>query len=347
MNKNIIGKTKDGKDIISYTIQNSKGTKAIILNLGCVLKELYISNNKGSLIDAVLGFEDVNDYETNGPGFGACVLPNCNRIGDAKFELNGKVYELEKNDGQNNLHSGSNPMHHWIWELVELTENSVTQKCTKADGACGFPGNLTVTMTYSLSEDDSLRLDYSATTDQDTVFNPTNHTYFNLSGHNSGSTLDNIVWIDADSITATDNTSIPHGEIQHVANTAFDFNTEKPVGKDINDPTSESLTRCHGYDINYCLNNPSLTTPVAYLQDEKSGLKMEVFTDMPGLQIYVGNFLGASDVGKGNNPYKPYDGICFESQYFPNSINVPAFPQPVIKASEQITHSTIYKFSRI
>lgn len=345
MNKEVIGSTKNGSDIIAYTITNAtSGMKAVVLNVGCALKELYVKDNSGKLTDVVLGFENASDYEDNGPGFGANVLPNCNRIGEARYTINGVTYELEKNDGNNNLHSGSNAMHHKVWSLVSHTENAISQTYTMSNLECGFPGPLTVTMTYTLGDDGTIRLDYSASADVDTVFNPTNHTYFNLSGHNAGSTLDNMMWIDADTITVADTTCIPRGEICNVAGTAFDFTTEKQVGKDILDPSTEALIRRNGYDTNFVLNKPELDHKSASLYDPKNGMRMDTYTNLPGLQIYVGNFLGAADLGKGNNPHKPYDGICFEAQFAPNSINVPSFASPLIKAGETKTYSTIYKF---
>lgn len=344
MNKEIIGKTKNGTDIIAYTISNASGMKAVILNVGCALKELCVADKNGVFRDVVLGFENVSDYEDNGPGFGACVMPNCNRVGEATYTINGVTYELEKNDGNNNLHSGANAMHHKVWTLKSLSDNSVTQTYTMSDLECGFPGPLTVEMTYTISDDGAIQLDYCANAEKDTVFNPTNHTYFNLSGHNAGSTLDNMVWIDANTVTMTDNVCIPRGEFQEVANTAFDFTTEKAVGRDIHDPSCTPLVNRNGYDINYVLNDASLKHKSASLYDPKCDIRMDTYTNLPGLQIYVGNFLGEADLGKGNNPHKPYDGICFETQFAPNSVNVPSFASPIIKAGEQKKYSTIYKF---
>lgn len=345
MSKNIIAKTKSGADIIAYTITNSNsGMKAVILNVGCALKELYVNDKNGNPVDVVLGFKNAADYEDNGPGFGACVLPNCNRIGESAFSLNGTTYNLEKNDGDNNLHSGSNAMFHKVWSLKSLSDSSVTQTYTMPDLECGFPGPLTVEVTYTLGDDGSIRLDYSATAEKDTVFNPTNHTYFNLSGHDAGSTLDNMMWIDADTITVADAACIPRGEILHVAETAFDFTAEKAVGKDILDPATDALIRRNGYDTNFVLNTPTLDHKSASLYDPKNGMHMDTYTDLPGIQIYVGNFLGASDIGKNGVAHKPYDGICFEAQFAPNSINVPTFASPIIKAGERKTYSTIYKF---
>lgn len=343
MEKEKIGLTKDNEEIIAYTLINKNGMQAKIMNYGANLMELWVPDKDGILSDVVLGYEKIEDYFVNGPGFGCCITPNGNRIGDSKFTLNGVEYQLDKNDGKNNLHSGFAPMHRKIWEVVSADDTSITFKAHKKDGECGFPGELDIKITYTLSDDNAIRLDYYGLADVDTIFNPTNHSYFNLNGHDSGSVMNHIVWIDADNFTYTDSESIPHGEIKPVKGTPMDFTAPKALSQDT-EADYDQLNWAGGFDHNYVLNAPSLDKPFATLEDPESGRKMEMFTTLPGVQLYAGNYLSPSEVGKGNFPYDRRFGVCFESQFFPNAINIPEWDQPVAKAGVESHSTTIYKF---
>ncbi len=344
MVKKVVGHAKDGQEMIAYTLTNKNGMKAKIMNYGCNLLELWVPDKNGKLDDVVLGYERIEDYFGNAPGFGACICPVANRIGEAKFTLNGKEYTMDVNDGRNNLHSGFNPMHKEVWETVSADDTSVKFTHKKTDGAMGLPGNLTVTITYTLSDDNAIRLDYEATSDADTLFNPTNHTYFNLSGHNSGSASDHILYMACSKFTPADNESIPHGDVAAVAGTAMDFTTPKKIDDNRID-TFNQIAWAGGYDHNWIIDEPSLTKPFGYVYDEKSGRKMEMYTTLPGVQFYEGNFIGDDNIGKGGQNYHKRSGICFESQYYPNAINVSAdWPKPILKAGETAKSSTIYKF---
>ncbi len=343
MEKELLGKTPDGQDIFAYTLVNKNGMQAKIMNYGCNLLELWVPDKEGLVTDVVLGYDKIEDYFVNTPGFGCCICPNGNRIGDARFILNGVEYQLDVNDGKNNLHSGNHPMHRRIWDLVSYDESKIVFTCHKADGECGFPGQMDITISYTLSDDNSIRLDYSGTPDADTIFNPTNHSYFNLSGHDAGSIMDHIVWIDADKFTYTDEGSIPLGECRDVKDTPMDFTTPKALSKDT-DADYDQIKWAGGFDHNYCLNKHTLDAPCCTLEDPKSGKKMEVYTDLPGMQLYAGNFLDQTHIGKGGVVYDKRHGVCFESQYYPNAINIPSFEQPVVKAGETAHSTTIYKF---
>ncbi len=343
MEKEKIGVTKNGEDIIAYTLINENGMQAKIMNFGCNLLELWVPDSEGILSDVVLGYENIEDYFVNGPGFGCCICPNGNRIGDSKFTLNGVEYKLDANDGKNNLHSGFHPMHKRIWDVESVDDKHITFTCHKADMECGFPGEMDITITYTLGDDNSIRLDYSGISDVDTIFNPTNHSYFNLNGHDTGSVMDHIVWVDADRYTHTDSESIPHGECREVKGTPMDFTTPKALSKDT-DADYDQLNWAGGFDHNYCLNHHTLDKPSCTLESTQSGRKMEVYTDLPGMQLYAGNYLDTSHIGKGGCVYDKRHGVCFESQFFPNAINVPEFDQPIAKAGVKAHSTTIYKF---
>lgn len=343
MDKEKIGLTKDGQDIVAYTLINKNGMQAKIMNYGCNLLELWVPDKDGILSDVVLGYEKIEDYFVNSPGFGCCITPCGNRIGDAKYTLNGVEYQCDKNDGKNNLHSGFSPLHRTIWDVVDASEQAITFTTHKTDGQCSFPGEMDLKIVYTLTDDNEIRIDYSAKSDKDTIFNPTNHSYFNLNGHDTGSVMNELVWIDADGFTYTDSESIPHGEIRPVKGTPMDFTVAKPLAQDT-DADYDQLNWAGGYDHNYVLNNPSLDKPCASLEDPESGRKMEVYTTLPGMQLYAGNYLSPSEVGKGNFPYDKRYGVCFESQYYPNAMNIPEWPQPIAKAGQEVHSTTVFKF---
>lgn len=351
----IIGKTKDGQDIKAYDIRGAKGLSFKVMNLGAVILSSSVPVKGTESRDVDLGFENIEDYFTNGPDFGAVVVRHANRIGGAEFTLNGVKYTLAKNDGDNNLHSGTDYMFCRIYETVKESENSITFGIDSPDGDQGFPGAMRIEVTYTVSDNNELIIDYYAKSDKDTVFNPTNHRYSNLKGAGKGTITDHILQINADRMTYADEASIPNGEIRDLTGTPLDFRTAEVIGKRIDDDYDE-LNYAHGYDHNYILNKDSASerpeyahhgkkvTFAAALTSPDKDLTMEVYTDMPGIQVYSGNFLTGSEIGKGGIPYKRRDGIALETQYFPNAINVDSFEKPVIKADEPFYSRTVYKF---
>lgn len=342
------GKTKRGEEVTLYTITNSNGMKVTFTDFGAHIVNIFVPDSKGNLVDVNLGFANLAGYEENSPGMGAFIGRHANRIGGAKFEINGKVYELEKNDGANNLHGGYIGYNTFVYETEVFEDEdiaSVEFSRLSPHMEQGFPGNLDVTVTYSLTEANELVIEYLAVSDKDTIVNLTNHSYFNLAGHNSGSVLDQKVWIKANQFTPTTCDLIPTGEFKDVTGTPMDFRTLKAIGQDIN-ADYEPLKMAGGYDHNFVLDiNGTDVEKVAELMDDKSGRRMEVFTNLPGMQLYTANFLGALKNTKDGANYKKRDGVCFETQYYPNSCNIKNFPSCLLKAGKEYDNVTIYKFS--
>lgn len=344
------GTTEKGEEATLYTISNNNGMKVSLTDYGATIVSIFVPDSKGRSVDVTLGYDTLAGFEHNSSGFGSFIGRNANRIGGAKFELNGKIYELDKNDGLNNLHGGYLGYNKLMYEAeVYEDDDTVSVEFSRLSPHMeqGFPGNLDVSVTYSLTESNELVIEYFAVSDRDTIVNLTNHTYFNLAGHDSGSILDHKVWIKANQFTPTDEHLIPTGELWDVAGTPMDFRTLKRIGQDI-DADYEPLKIAGGYDHNYVLDtNGTEVEKVAELIDEKSGRKMEVFTDLPGIQFYTGNFLSPEENCKDHAHYDKRAGACFETQYFPNSCNIKSFPSCVLKAGEEFDSVTIYKFSAI
>jgi Galactose mutarotase and related enzymes len=342
------GKTKNGEEATLYTITNNNGMKVSFTDFGAHIVNIIVPDAKGNLADVNLGFRNLEGYENNGPGLGAFIGRHANRIGGAKFEINGKTYELQKNDGENNLHSGPVGYNQYMYE-AEVYEDediaSVEFSRLSPHMEQGMPGNLDVSVTYSLTEANELVIEYLAVSDKDTIVNLTNHSYFNLSGHNAGSILNHKLWMKANQFTPTTHDLIPTGEIRDVAGTPMDFTTMKTIGQDIN-ADYEPLKIAGGYDHNFILDiSGSDVERVAELVDEKSGRKMEVFTNLPGMQLYTANFLTPLKNTKDDANYEKRVGVCFETQYYPNSCNIESFPSCLLKAGKEFDTVTIYKFS--
>lgn len=336
------GTTKDGAEVTLYTITNKNGLSVSALDYGAVIVKLFVPDKDGKLDDIVLGFDDVAGYEVNGCFFGAFIGRHGNRIGQAKFELNGTTYELEKNDGENNLHGGT-PGYHQVMYKASTTDNSVTFSRVSPDMEQGYPGNLDIQLTYTLTDENELKIDYKTKSDKDTLCNLTNHSYFNLKGHDGGTITDHKVWIKANGFTATSEDLIPNGEITDVTGTPMDFRTKKALSQDI-ESDYQPLIIAGGYDHNYVLDKADgKLEKVAEVSEDTSGRTMEVYTDLPGMQLYSGNFIVKED-GKGGTAYTKRTGVCFETQFFPNSVNVPGFKSCVLKAGDVFTSTTIYKF---
>lgn len=339
----LFGTTKEGQDILLYTIANHAGMKAQVITYGAILVRLFVPNKKGEVDDVVLGYEKLEDYYTNDSFFGATIGPSANRIKDAKFVIDGKTYQLDVNDGPNNLHSHHViGFHKQVWDAIH-TENSVTLSLYSDDGAMGFPGNKEISVTYTLTEENELQIHYEGKSDKKTVLNLTNHTYFNLAGHKEKEIYDEILWMKASRYTPVVAGAIPTGELASVAGTPMDFTTPKAIGKDIYSDW-EQLNLVMGYDHNWVIDdyNGKLQL-VAKVTDEKAAREMEVYTDLPGIQFYAGNCI-APVIGKEGAHYGPRKALCLETQYFPNSANDSNFEQPFFGADKKYNTTTIYKF---
>ena len=336
-------KTRSFGNATMYTFENKNGMVMEVTDFGATLYSLIVPDKDENPIDVVLGYDSTEEYMgPSGTGFGATIGRNGNRIGKAEFTLNGKTYQLDKNNNGNNLHSGLDYYHYRMWTVKETTENSITLSLHSPDGDQGFPGNFDVDVTYTLTDDNELKIDYNGAADADTVINMTNHSYFNLNGHASGNILEHELWVDADAFTATDDKLIPTGEIRSVEGSPMDFRVKKLVGRDI-DADYDALNYAGGYDHNWCLNNNGEFKKVIEISSDLSGITMEVYTDLPGVQIYAGNFL-VSEPGKTGATYKKRQGICFETQHYPDAINHDNFPSPVVKKGEVYKTTTVYKF---
>ena len=342
--KEKFGKTTDGKLISKYVIDNGKGLKACVTDFGAILTNLFVTDSDGVTKDIVLGYDKAKDYFKNGSFFGATVGPNANRIAGASFTLEGVKYDLAVNDGKNNLHSDFDKGYHKCMFVAECGEDHVTFSLKDTDGNMGFPGNKDVSVTYTVTDDNALKISYEVSSDKDTIINLTNHTYFNLCGHDAGSIEDHVLMINASNYTPVVKGAIPTGEIAPVQWTPFDFTSPMRIGDHIDDKDKQ-LKLVKGYDHNWVLDNyDGSVRKIAEVTAKGSKLKMEVFTDLPGVQFYAGNCI-AKTRGKGRVKYKKRFGMCLETQYYPNTANEPSFPQAVFGPSKKYVTETIYKFS--
>lgn len=347
--KEVFGMLPEGGCADLYTLTNENGASASFTNLGGIWLAMMVPDRDGVPGDVLLGYDTVEKCLTYPGHMGEPVGRNANRIGGASFTLNGVTYALEVNSGgKNNLHSGPDYYRNRLWD-AEVDESSLGTRVTfslfSPDGDQGYPGNANIAVSYTLTADNSLKIDYHMVADADTVANFTNHAYFNLAGHGSGSAMDQLVWIDADTFTEADETSIPTGKLVQVKGTPMDFTEAKPIGRDI-EADYEALKLGSGYDHNWVLNHPEGELALsASAYDEKSGRVMEVYTDLPGVQFYTANFLDGEHEGKEGVKYASRWGYCFETQYFPDAINKPQFPSPVLKAGEEYQTTTIYHFT--
>lgn len=343
------GETPDGRQIDLYTLTNENGVRASFTNLGGTWVSMLVPDKNGDMGDVILGYDTAEKYLVNGPHFGAVIGRNANRIGGAAFTLNGIRYQLAVNNGPNNLHSAPDLYHRRIWE-VELDEADLGSRISfslfSPDGDQGYPGNADITVCYTLTPDNSVSIEYHMVSDADTIANFTNHCYFNLAGHGSGPVLDQQVWIDADYFTPADEVSIPYGTILPVKDTPMDFNTMKSIGRDIG-VEYDQLIMGKGYDHNWVLNHKKGELALcAKAYDPSTGRIMEVYTDLPGMQFYTANYLTDPTPGKDGVTYAPRHAYCFETQYYPDAVNKPQFPSPILKAGEEYHTTTIYKFMR-
>ena len=339
--KERFGKLSDGRETWIYVLKNSNGMEIRVSDYGAALVNVFVPDKNGEKRDVVLGYDNALGYEKGDKFFGAIVGRCANRIGGACFTLNGKTYHLEKNDHENNLHSGTDFYNKRIWQVKEEHDTSVTFLLHSPDMDQGYPGDVDIEVTYTLTEDNEVKIHYYAVPKADTILNLTNHSYFNINGEGSGSILEQEAWINADAYTRADAESIPTGEITPVEGTPMDFRERKLLGKEI-DSCYEATKLGGGYDHNWVLNGSGLRK-VGELLSEKSGIKMEVYTDLPGMQVYTANFL-EDDLGKNGNVYGRRSAVCFETQYFPDAVNKEQFDGPVALAGETYETETIYRF---
>jgi aldose 1-epimerase len=340
------GKTADGTPVEIYTLRNARGCEARIMTYGGIVVSLKVPDKDGNFGDVVLGYDKFDDYVKNNPFFGALVGRYGNRIARGKFTLDGKEYTLAVNSGLNNLHGGPVGFDKRVWKATTLLTAdgpALQLNLLSKNGDQGFPGNLNVTATYTLTADNGLLLNYTATTDKPTLCNLTQHSYFNLAG--KGDVLNYLVYINADKFTPVDNALIPTGELKPVEGTPFDFRKPTAVGARIN-ADNEQIKFGSGYDHNWVVNKPlGKLGLVARVTDPTTGRVMEVLSTEPGVQFYTGNFLDGSITGKGGWVYQKRNGLCFEPQHYPDSPNHPQFPSAELKPGETYQNTILYRFS--
>lgn len=333
----------NGKDIFKFSIENKNGMKACVINYGAILTELWVPDKNGELADVVLGYDSLESYFENSSFFGATVGPVANRTANASFTLNGKKYDLAVNDGVNNLHSDYDKGYHKIVYSFETTDNSVSFMAKDTDMNMGFPGNKDIKVTYSLSEDNELKIHYEVSADKDTVINMTNHSYFNLKGHDQGRIEDHVLTLNASRFTPVIPGAIPTGELKAVEGTVFDFTKPTQIGARIEND-EEQLKMVKGYDHNWILDDYEMGfRKIASVSVPSASRVMEVYTDLPAVQFYAGNCIGAT-VGKNNTEYGPRCGLCLETQYSPDSANHPEWPSCVYGPNAKYDTFTSYKF---
>jgi aldose 1-epimerase len=343
--KQSFGETGDGQQIDLYILTNKNGMEAAITNYGGTVVTLKVPDRNGKLADVVLGYDKLNDYADGRAYFGAIAGRYANRIANAKFTLDGTTYTLPKNDGENHLHGGFNKR---VWTAQDVSSDAgeaLELAYLSKDGEEGYPGNLSVKVLYTLTGQNELKIEYSATTDKDSVVNFTNHSYFNLAGQGNGNILQQQLMIRADRFTPIDATSIPTGELRSVKGTPFDFTNATAIGARI-DQDDQQLRMGRGYDHNWVLNGGTAgaLSLAAQAYDPQSGRLLEVWTTEPGLQFYAGNFLDGIR-GRDGKIYNRRDAFCLETQHFPDSPNHPNFPSTVLKPGQHFQSTTVYKFS--
>ena len=347
INKELFGKKPDGSEVYAYTLTNKSSASARILTMGGILANLYMPDRDGKLADVIFGFDSVDDYLNGGGYQGALIGRYGNRIGSGRFTLNGVTYQLALNDnGKNHLHGGNVGFNQKLWDAVPFeTADScgLILTLTSPDGEENYPGKLDVTVTYTLTDKNELKIHYEAESDADTIVNLTNHSYFNLGGYSSGNILDHTLWVDADSITEINGDLIATGKAYPVDGTPFDFRKPEKIGARI-ESDDPQVKFGGGYDHNFNLNKGSAFAKAAELYDEKSGRVMSVYTDQPGVQIYTSNMMNGDVKFKGGLAQIPRSAICLETQHAPDSPNHPEFPTTTLRAGEKYDTTTVYAF---
>ncbi len=338
------GKTRDGAPTRLYTLTNKSGVEVKITNYGGRVVSLKVPDKTGAMGDVVLGFDSLDGYVGDNPYFGALIGRYANRIGHAQFTLDGVLYKVPKNDGDNSLHGGLRGFDKVVWDSHALPDGGVELAYVSKDGEEGYPGKCTVKVVYHLTDANELKIEYAATTDKDTVVNLTNHSYFNLAG--KGDILGHVLTLHADRFTPVDGGLIPTGELKDVSGTPFDFRKPTAIGERI-EQNDAQLKLGKGYDHNWVLNKKDGELSLAArVEEASSGRVMEVWTTQPGIQFYTGNFLDGTIKGKGGWVYARRSALCLETQHFPDSPNKPKFPSTVLKRGTEFKSTTVYKFVR-
>jgi aldose 1-epimerase len=334
------GKSRDGKTVRLFTLTNSQGMVAKITTYGAILTEIRVPGRAGQVRNVALGFDNLEQYLKGHPAFGATIGRFANRIGKARFTIDGKEYQVAANNGQNHIHGGRVGFDKAVWEARVLEDaGAVEFSHLSPDGDEGYPGNLKVQVTFTLTEENELRLDYTATTDKPTPVNLTNHCYFNLAGE--GDVLGHELTVFTDQYTVADKELIPTGEIASVKGTPLDFTTPHRIGERID----QLKPQPNGYDHNYVLNNQGKLILAARAWEPKSGRQMDVMTTEPGVQLYTGNWLDGSLRGVDGVTYPQHGGFCLETQHYPDSINKPNFPSPLLRPGQTRRSTTVFRFS--
>ncbi|MEJ2009297.1 MAG: galactose mutarotase [Acidobacteriota bacterium] len=345
--RSVFGKMPNGQEIHLYTLTNANGMEVKVINYGGRIVSIRVPDRNGKMADVALGWNNLENYLKYNTYFGALIGRFGNRIAKGEFKLDGKTYHLPINNGPNSLHGGTDGFDKKVWTVQEVpgTEPALELTYLSKDGEEGYPGNLNVKVVYTLTNSNEIKMDYTATTDKDTILNLTNHSYFNLAGEGNGNILDTVVWINANNFTPVDSTQIPTGKIEDVVGTPFDFLTPTPIGARI-DENNEQLKIAKGYDINYVLNRkgPGLEL-AARAYDPKSGRELEVYTTLPGLQFYTGNFLTDDIPGKEGGSYGFRTGFTMETQDYPDAPNHPNFPSAELKPGQTYHEVTVFKFT--
>ena len=340
------GTTKSGQAVSLYTLTNARGASVKITNYGGIVQSILVPDRRGRLGDVVLGFDSIPRYEKDSPYFGALIGRYGNRIAKGRFALDGNTYKLFVNNGPNSLHGGKVGFDKRVWTAVPVKRPGgvgLALSYLSKDREEGYPGNLDVTVVYTWTDDDALKIVYTAKTDKNTVFNPTNHSYFNLAGAGDGTVLDTRMMINANRYTPVDKTQIPTGALAPVAGTPFDFRRPHAIGERINRPNPQLLIG-KGYDHNFVLNGSGLRIS-ARASSPRTGRVLTEYTDQPGVQLYTGNFLDGKLKGKGGKRYATRGAFCLEAQHFPDSPNHPAFPTTELKPGQTYRQTTVYQFS--
>ena len=343
------GKTTDGQSVDLYTLKNTRGMEARITNYGGIVVSLTAPDRNGKFADVVLGYNDLDTYMLPPfPYFGAIVGRYGNRIAKGRFTLDGVEYKLAINNGENSLHGGIKGFDKVVWTAREQKTGAgpaLVLNYLSKDGEEGYPGNLRTTVVYTLTNNNELKIDYTATTDKDTVINLTHHSYFNLAGEGNGDILNHNLVLRAESFIPTDAGSIPTGEIRSVAGTPFDFRKANTIGERINND-DQQLKFGNGYDHTWVINgHMGVLRQAAVVYEPTTGRQMEVWTTEPGVQFYTGNFLDAAIIGKSGKPYPRRTGLCLETQHYPDSPNEPKFPTTTLRKGATYRSTTIYRFS--
>ncbi|MCX4301899.1 MAG: galactose mutarotase [Alistipes sp.] len=336
----------DGRRTGLYTLTNANGMEVTVTDFGGRIVSVMVPDRAGELRDVVLGFDNIDDYIHVPSDFGAAIGRYANRIGQGRFTLDGKVYELPKNNFGHCLHGGPDGWQYKVYDVVEADDSHIVLAMHSPDGDANFPGAVEATVTYRLTDDNALDISYEAASDAPTIINLTNHSYFNLSGDPSTSICDDWLWIAADSFTPVDSTFMTTGEIVPVEGTPMDFRTAKRIGDDIDRYDFVQLKNGNGYDHNWVLATAGdITRKAAEVRNDVSGIVLEVYTDEPGVQVYTGNFLDGSVTGKHGIVYNQRAAICLETQHYPDSPNKPAWPSVVLRPDETYRSHCIYRFS--